>query len=186
MARPRAGLRLPVTFFATGDDLLPGLLRAEHDLRLTWVRCGASTAGGPERLRSAAEIDGLGVHATGHSSTGLVLLGLPRGAEPLTRPVTQRGGAPASYVDPDQQREGVIVRPGGRFDAHTLICGEIVAAADTATVLWLADAFIQRVLGSFERVHGTFVGPQAAALLDAGGRLCTTGARAPVKYDLRR
>jgi hypothetical protein len=172
-------------FFATKQDLEPGLERIESKHDLQYVRCGHYPTDVPDAYGSWWDIPDLGINNTGdHLGTAYLVIG--RAAKPVLRRIDLTSGEVSYVVDQQQNPESVVFRPGGKYRAEVLVCGHIETLAQSRTADSLRREFAASVVEGFEKVGNYKVGPQAAKLLDSGFRLVTIGIGSPREYDLRR
>jgi hypothetical protein len=99
------------------------------------------------------------------------------------RPVPQRRGGVLYAVDHIANPSAIWFRPGGLFQEHCLIGGEILGVGN-AESLALYRPFSRAVMAGFEKIKRFYAGPEASRLLHSGARL-TLSAASPAEYDLR-
>ena len=171
-------------FFATRDDIEPGLRSAERIRPVKYVLSGFM--GGPEVeiLASGLAIPHLGVNLRGRPTVEQRYLVVDAASPVQVRAVPQRRGGGLYAADEVANPSGIFFWPSGLFQERCLIMGQVDGFGDPQS-LNLYRTFARRVLKGFARIRGTYVGPEAEHLLDGGARL-TQDASAPVECDLRR
>lgn len=166
-------------FFATREDLLPGLEVIESRWELEYQVHELRHDRGFIVRASLLEVPGLGISTTGQCMTDESYLVYPRDARPRVSPVPQRGGG----VRYDVELAGAVVHflPGGSHAASgALVCGRVARVVDaSARGIELYRAFSRTRLRGFHPV-----GREAYREFKAGRRLATIGAASPPAYDL--
>lgn len=172
-------------FFATREDLQPGLERIESGLALEYVRHQMRDDPRFERLTSLLHEPGVGDSRTGHWTSDDVYFVYEQDARPIAVSVPQRRGGVKFCVE--WSPHIVQIAPAGvHRPTGALVAGRIAPLDDPSPRgLALYQAFTAAVLGGFTRVHRYAVGPRAYAPFRAGRRLATIGIRSPRDYDLR-
>jgi hypothetical protein len=99
------------------------------------------------------------------------------------RPVPQRRGGTRYAVDQQKNPDSVALFPGGQFDDRTILAGSIGTCTDSAVSAALLGVIASAIRRQWAEIKSYAVGPEAARVLDAGGRL-TANLRSPCEYDL--
>jgi hypothetical protein len=181
-----SAVRLPqINFFATREDLAPGLGRLDERRPLQYVTY-LDPGPQPPVHASLLAIPDLGRARTGDHMSGHCYLVMERGAEVPVRGVPQKGGAVQHMVDLDRLPPAAIFRPGGVFEERVLISGNLGPVGDGEESLALYRDCAAQLFKGFQKIKAYKVGPEAARALDEGWRLVTISVRSPAGYDLRR
>lgn len=172
-----------INFFCTRDDIL-GLMREVSEDGCSIFRVGhfrELAESGPYSIQALPEF---GICTAGQQALCPAYLLLPAGSSPLGRKVGLATSEEKWAVDVAAAPGSVYLRPGGEFETDVLIAGALSADPGSA---WSADLFksLKRTMSAdFVRVRSYWLGPQANAVLNRGGRL-TANVRSPQQYDLR-
>jgi hypothetical protein len=171
-------------FFATREDLRPGLEMIESRWALEYARHEMRDDTEFTRFASLLDVPGLGESQTGECMSDVGYLVYPRDARPPVRSIPQRRGG-VKY-DLALTPEVVQVLPGGlHVGSGALVSGRIARVVDaSARGVDLYRDFSQTVLRGFNKVESYWVGPEAYRELAAGRRLAAIGIRSPRAYDL--
>lgn len=175
-----------VGFFATRADLEPGLLRIERDQSLKFVPYVDPGPAPPEYRSLLREVPDLGQARSDDHNTGHCYVALPGAGSVAVRSISQRGGRVSHLIDVDSLVGAVLLRLGGVHGDRALIAGDVSAVGKGPDASLLERRLARELTRGFEKVKGWRVGPEAAALLDAGWRLVTISLRSPAGYDLTR
>lgn len=171
-------------FFATRNDLLPGLEVIESQWQLEYQLYEMRDDRDFVMFTSLLDAPQLGVSETGQCMSDDGYLVYPRDARPRILSIPQRRGG----VKYGAELSGEIVQllPGGVHAASgALVSGRVAAvvgASERGAALF--RAFARTILRRFHRIRSYWVGPEAYAELRAGRRLATIGIRSPAEYDL--
>jgi hypothetical protein len=174
-----------INIFATRMDLLELLGDVEAAQPVHYVEAGLLDKPTPAEYGSACEIPGLGTTHAPDTNVGERYL-LAYTSIPFTvRPVPQKRGGTRYAVDQQKNPDSVALIPGGQVDERTILAGSI----GTCTGSEASAAILRTIASSIHRrwseIKSYAVGPEAAIVLDAGGRL-TANLRSPREYDLQR
>ena len=173
----------PRVFFATRDDLLPGLQRLESGHPVEYLLKEELDEALFVPRTSLCDDPQLGVSATGSPTTDPDFYVYPR-AHPLPVKKIERNGA-VKYV-PQSSSESMLFRPGGLHEASgALVPGRLERGFNpSAAGKLLHDVFASEIFSGFKKIRGFFVGPAAYRALKDGQRLATQGVNQPPDFDL--
>lgn len=169
-------------FFATKDDLLPGVLAFEAEHRVHYVLWGLFDSPNFERYSSVADIPDFGRSIHGHSAErGFIVM--PADAELKVESVPQRRGGTKYSIDLTDIC-GFAFSPGGVYGDRFVIDGDVGVNMGTEESIKLCKEFIRKLRKGWTRIHSYYVGPQALQLMKEGYRL-TSSIHSPESFDLR-
>jgi hypothetical protein len=171
-------------FYATRQDLLPGLLRLESEVKLQYVLMGMFTSPTLTGFFSASDIPDLGVARHGHYISEQEFLVTEVGVEILVREVPQQKGGVLYDIGLMANPTAFAFQPGGQFEDKTIILGSVDTATGDPTSLALCKRFWRALSKEFTRVQRYYVGREAYRLLEQGWRL-TLATQCPPDLDLR-
>ena len=171
-------------FYATRQDLLPGLRALESERRLQYVLEEMAPEPTPVIFRSAFEIPGLGVAEYGDYSGEHTFLVDEWGTRITMGETPQTKGGVLYEVSLATNPTAFAFQPAGRFGDRTLILGSVGTATGDPKSLALCKWFWRGLRKGFTKVQWYFVGPEAYRLLQQGWRL-TTATQCPPEFDLR-
>jgi hypothetical protein len=178
--------RLPQSlFFATRNDLAPGLERLDSELRLKYVPY-LDPGPSPPAFSSLTEVPDLGVARSGDNMTGHCYFVVNAAAPVPILAVTEKSGKVQHMIDLDRAPPALILRTGGVFGERMLIAGNVGPVGEREESRALYRAFAPELLRGFVKIKAYQVGPEAVRMLEAGWRLVTMSVRSPVGYDLQR
>ncbi|MFG0275816.1 MAG: hypothetical protein ACF8QF_12250 [Phycisphaerales bacterium] len=169
--------------YATRNDLLTLLAEVESARAISYTQAGLS---GTKQLRSflrADQIPRLGEVAAlspHHCDRWLIA---SADAQLTIREVPQRRGGVKFSIDQQLNPDTIAFLPGGQLDAKTFGAGNISTATASPISADLFKTFRKIAGKRWASIQSWAVGPQAEAILDAGGRL-SQGLHP--NYDLRR
>ena len=172
-----------VRFFATRNDHLPMLRQITTGRSLRFFPAGVfdeqpTPFGSPERIPS------LGVAESGDRNHTASFLVLPTTVPVQPRPIHLQAGGTRVAIDQLINPKSVAFRPGGEWDGgNVIIEGDLGTISDDPSSAELWSAFAKPIKKGWKRVKAYYVGPEALAVLRAGGRL-TASVRSPELYDL--
>jgi len=174
-----------IGLFATRNDLLDLLNEVEATRPIHYAEAGMFDS--PELMvyPSALNIPSLGEIHVQESVQGRILLIADAAVQFVVRPVPQRRGGTRFAIDQKLNPDSVALFPGGQFDSHTLLAGNFGTCTDSeasSSLLGTVEASIRK---RWVEIKSYAIGPEAASVLDAGGRL-TANLRSPSEYDLQR
>jgi hypothetical protein len=171
-------------FFATREDLCPGLERIESQWELEYQLHEMRDDRDFVIFASLLDAPELGISKTGQCASDDDYLVYPRNARPKVRSIPQRHGG-VKY-DLDTSPDVVQLLPGGlHTPTGALVSGRVAqAVGPSKRGLALYKAFSREVLRGFRKVRSYWVGSDAYARFKAGTRLVTIGIRSPADYDL--
>ena len=173
----------PRVFFATRDDLLPGLERLESGHPVEYLLKEELDEDLFVPRTSLRDEPQLGLSTTGSPTTDPDYLVYPQ-AHPLSVKKIDRNGA-VKYV-PQSSPTSMLFRPGGLHEASgVLVPGRLERGFNpSAAGKLLHDAFASEIFAGFKKIRGFFVGPAAYRALKEGRRLATHGVKQPPDFDL--
>lgn len=173
----------PRVFFATRDDLMPGLERLESSRAVEYLLKEELDEDLFVPRTSLRDEPQLGLSTTGSPTTDPDYFVYPQ-AHPLAVKKIDRNGT-VKYV-PQASQEAILFRPGGLHEASgVLVAGRLERGFNpNAAGKLLHDAFASEIFAHFKKVRGFFVGPAAYRALKDGRRLATQGAKHPPDFDL--
>lgn len=174
-----------IGFFATRKDLLDLLGEVESRRSIHYAESGMFDS--PELViyASGSEIPSLGLTNVHSTVLGRKLLISDVGTSFVCESVPQRRGGTRYAVDQKENPDTVRLFPGGQFDKETILAGDFGTCTDSAVSASLLRVVTRSVRKRWANIRANFVGPEALAVLDAGGRL-TDNLCSPPEYDLRR
>ncbi len=171
-------------FFADAEDAMVLMDELERAVPLRLMRTG-----GYETLMEALIFDSyksvpdFGVSVHGQSVQEPSFLLFPCDYHPRIREVRQKRGGVKFFVDQMINKKSVVLRPGGRFDASTIISGQIGTISEDPWSLRVYKKAVSIIRKNFKEVGAYFVGSQAYQCLQFGGRL-TQDIRSSEEDDL--
>jgi hypothetical protein len=173
----------PRVFFATRDDLVPGLERLDNGPSLEYLLREELDDDLFVPRTSLRDDPQLGLSTTGSPETDPDYFIYPQ-AHPLAIKKIDRHGV-AKYV-PQASPASILFRPGGLHEATgALVAGRLERGINpNAAGKLLHDAFASEIFSGFKKVRGYFVGPAAYRALKEGRRLATLGVKHPPDFDL--
>ena len=174
-----------INFFATRADLLDLLTEVESKQDIHYAEAGMFDNDGLVVYTSATRIPGLGESQVQQSVQGRILLIADVPTEFVLRSVPQRRGGVRYAVDQKQNPDSVSLLPGGQFDEQTILAGNFGTCTDSSASLALIKLITETTKGKWAKIKSYAVGPEAAKILDSGGRL-TANLHSPRVYDLQR
>jgi len=176
-------------YFATANDLRPGLALAEASARPQYVLNEMREDRLVTIFDSLAASPDFGSCPSG-SKGSLQYFVYPRGRlgrslVPAASAVPQRRG-PTKYVS-HPSADCLILNTGGLHPATgALVAGELQQPLDPGRrALELFELFCETVLGGFTKIGLYWLGAEALAGFRSGQRLATIGVRSPAEYDLQ-
>lgn len=174
----------PRLFFATREDLVPGLERLDRDQSLEYLLHEVLDEELFVRRASLLEDPQLGQSTTGATTTDPDYFVYPRAHPPSIRRVAQPDGG-VKYA-PDPSPEVILFRPGGlHAESGAIVAGRLARGAHpNAAGKLLHDTFASEIFAGFKKVRAFFVGPAAYRELKNGRRLATLGVKYPADFDL--
>ena len=170
-------------FFATRDDLLPGLERLESGHPVEYLLKEELDEDLFVPRASLRDEPQLGLSTTGSPTTDPDYLVYPQ-AHPLGIKKIERNGV-VKYV-PQSSAESMLFRPGGLHKkSGALVPGRLERGINpSAAGKLLHDVFASEIFAGFKKIRGFFVGPAAYRALKEGRRLATQGVKLPPDFDL--
>src|SRR5262245_13323020 len=173
----------PRVFFATRDDLLPGLERLESGHPVEYLLKEELDEALFVPRTSLCDDPQLGLSSTGSPTTDADFFVYPQ-AHPLAIKKIERNGA-VKYV-PQSSPESMLFRPGGLHEASgALVPGRLERGFNPITAAkLLLDVFASELFAAFKKIRDFFVGPAAYRALKDGRRLATQGVKQPPDFDL--
>lgn len=180
--RRRRGRTRNLQFYATRGDLLPMLAEFEAAQSVHYAAM-FSNEGVREFVR-AADIPDLGRPSWPELPLSPGYLIAHKDARFRAR--TLSPGCDERYaVQEDRNPHAIELSPGGEYARGVLLEGRIATLSGRSQREALLNSLVAVVRRRWIRVGRCYVGPEAATILDGGGRL-TFNVRAPREYDLRR
>jgi hypothetical protein len=172
-------------FFATKEDLVPGIQRIELKRTLKYVLAGKSETRECVTYDSLLDFELLGTNLSGSHVIGPHFLVMDRNEEPSVEEVLQQNGGVLYFLNQMQNATSIAFWPGGLYEERNLICGHINTASANKESLDLFRDFSRTVTKGFQRIGSYFVGPKALVLMSQGVRMVTISVKSPSEYDLR-
>ena len=171
-------------FFATADDLRPGLAVARELIPTECLLQEMRDDRDRTVYQSLVDAPEFG------RSPGGTVAGTPQyflfrqGQVPEPRAVRQRRGGAKYLVDPTP--DCLILRCGGLHEASgALVAGELQQPLDPSRgAVEMYEVYSTELLRGFQQVGLYWLGPEALRGFKAGQRLVTIGVRSPPEYDL--
>jgi hypothetical protein len=173
-------------FFATAEDLRPGLQAAEQAVPIEYLLQEMRDDRELTIFKSLLNAPGFGRSPDGKVSGSPQYFLFPRGCVPRPRAIPQRRGGTKYVVD--ATRECLILRCGGLHEpSGALVAGELQQPLDPSEhAVEMFELYSSAAFRGFQRVGPYWLGPQALRGFEAGQRLVTIGVRSPAEYDLVR
>jgi hypothetical protein len=166
----------PRVFFATRDDLIPGLERLETTHPVEYMLKEELDEELFVPRASLRDDPQLGLSTTGSPTTDPDYLVYPRGRTLAIKKLERDG---ATKYSAQASPETILFRPGGLHEASgALVAGRLERGINpNAAGKLLHDAFASEIFAGFKKVRGFFVGPAAYQALKEGRRLATQGVK---------
>ena len=114
-----------------------------------------------------------------------IYLVVDRGDRMHMREIPQRRGGEKYKVNLADDFNNVTLNTGGILSEIQMLPGQVGTLSDKSSHLERYNLLSKIIKKRFERIGPYYVGREAAAMLDAGGRLSMT-AKSPPEYDLTR
>jgi hypothetical protein len=177
----------PARFFATIEDLLPQLQRANSKQELGFARAGSFDSSDQPiwALDAFLEVPGLGKSQSGKASSDQSFLIFDSKVRIRSRSVSLRKGGVRYCFDQAENPNTLVFSPGGIYEPAVLVGGAISTLGATHQSLELFRWFSREITRGFVRVASYPVGPNALRLLRSNFRLVTMGFDQPTEYDLK-
>lgn len=99
--------------------------------------------------------------------------------------IQQRDGGLRYAVDQRANPNTVVLAPGGAFDDKTILAGSLGTTNSSPVSMQLMRTLGRLLRSQWSAIQSYYVGPEAEAILDMGGRL-TAIVGMPGEYDLVR
>jgi hypothetical protein len=172
------------SFFATADDLRPGLAVAQEHIPTEFLLQEMRDDRDLTVYQSLVDAPDFGRSPRRDVPGSPQYLLFRRGQVPKPRPVPQRRGGTKYVVDPTP--DCVILRCGGFHEpTGALVAGEMQQPLEpSGRAVELFDVYSTEVLRGFQKVGLYWLGPGALRGFRAAQRLATIGVRSPREYDL--
>lgn len=173
-----------IAFYATPADIRPLLKFVEAEGALVYVEAGNRAEPTFRTFERAAEIPNLGVadEWSGIECAAYLVAVASRGVQ--VRTPTGDDGATRHVVDELGNPDALTMRAAGRWGADLVLAGSVGSASGSDDAERLMKRFRAGFKkAGFETVKRYRVGPEALAMLKAGGRL-TPSERAVKRSDL--
>ena len=174
-----------IDVFATRADLLDVLTDVESARPIHYTEAGVFDTPEPAQYGSCLEIPGLGAIRAAEANLAPIFLVTDATISFTIRPVPQKRGGIRYAMDQRVNPDSVALYPGGQFDDRTIVAGSIGTCTDSAASAALLVMIATAIRTKWSEIKSYAVGPEAARILDAGGRL-TANLRSPREYDLQR
>jgi hypothetical protein len=173
-------------FFATGEDLLPALLRVESRHAVVYTPFEHIHQPRADYFRTARDLPTLFQPQPFESAVcGPGYLVTEDGTEVVLRQLSRYEGKDRWAIDQLANPDSTVLRHGGMYGDKVLLRGEVRTASKTKAALRLQRAFDAAIRRHFVKIGPFYVGPRAEALMDSGCRL-TAAEQCPRESDLRR
>jgi hypothetical protein len=171
-------------FFATRNDLAPGLQAIERAVDLEYVLYETRNTAEFTIIDALSSHDGLG-HTAGHDvNTSPIYLIFHRGEVPSPTRVSQRRGDALFSIRP--KPNCLILRSGGLHTSGALLAGELqLPLSPERGAIELFTLCVRELFRGFARVKLYRVGSEALHGLRTGQRLATISLGSPREYDLK-
>lgn len=173
-------------FFATHEDLEPGIRRIESLREIRYALCNLYSTNDPVLFTSLLHIDDLGISTTGDTARSPAYLVLPASQAIYVETVPQRKGGVRYSLSQLGNPHSLVFRAGGLYGGDCLVAGSTGTVCEDSVAVALYRDFTRELTRGFKKIRMYAVGPQALQMLDQGARLVTMGIRSPPEYDLRR
>jgi len=171
-------------FFATADDLRPGLVVAQENIPTEFLLQEMRDDRDLTVYQSLADAPDFGRSLRGDVAGSAQYFLFRRGHLPKPRAVAQRRGGTKYVVDPTP--DCVILRCGGLHEpTGALVAGELQQPLEpSGRAVEMFDVYSTELFRGFQRVGLYWLGPEALRGFRAAQRLVTIGVRSPREYDL--
>ena len=174
-----------IEIYATRNDLLGLLPDVEAACPIHYAQAGMFEHSNLVEYGAAAEIEGLGELSVPEAGLGPIFLIADRDTPFTMAPVPQRRGGTRYAVGQKLNPDSVALIPGGQYDEQTVLAGQIGTCTESQKSVRLLRAIFSIIRKKWTPIRSYAVGPEAARVLDSGGRLAA-GLKFPREYDLRR
>jgi hypothetical protein len=174
-----------IHFYAAGDDLLMVLEAAERAGPLKYVEMGNFSSTECTVLSRGMEIPDLGTADAKSGITCRSFLVTDSLIDIDVRPISLVDGSRRYCIDQLCNPDAITFTPSGRFGRDLVLNGRLGTVSDSPIARILMKRFASAVRRNFTKVKAFWVGPNAMAVLDAGGRL-TLSTQTPRDFDLMR
>jgi hypothetical protein len=172
-----------ILFYALRDDMLRVLDVVDRVESLQYVAGGHFVDGQSERYERGESIPDVGTADADSAVNCKSFLVAPREVTITARRIDTVSG-PRYCFDQLVNPDSVALRPGGLRRARVMLDGRVATTSDTPVARRLMGLFRRPISKQFTKVKAYWVGPEALALLRAGGRL-TMALQSPPEYDLK-
>ena len=175
-----------LNYFASRNDLLKVLKAIEAKIDLHYIEAGMFDDTILGEYACAADVPWLAVPSRETDLGGRHILMGHAATLFKWRTVPQRRGGVRFAMDQRPNPDTLAIGPGGVVDDYMVLAGRAGFCSDDAQLAQkLLRRFRMTAVREWTRIKSYLVSPEAAALLDAGARLCAD-ARSPKEYDLTR
>jgi hypothetical protein len=171
-------------FFATADDLRPGLAVAQESIPTEFLLQEMRDDRDLRVYESLADAPDFGRSLRGDVAGSPQYFLFRRGQVPKPRAVPQRRGGTKYVVDATPNC--LILRCGGLHESTgAIVAGELQQPLEpSGRAVEMFHVYSTEMLRGFEKVALYWLGPEALRGFRAGQRLATIGVRSPREYDL--
>ena len=170
-------------FYAMPADLSPVFQQVELKRPVAYTLVGLFDSPSPSTVLSGSSIPTLGDEASQSSALSATYLITAQGTPIHVRSVQQKAGGTKYAVDQLINPNSITITHGGLYSPTVLIAGRVATASNSAFAVSLQSAFSRAIAKSYTRIQSYWVGPDALAHMQRGGRL-TFSVSAPPEYDL--
>lgn len=167
--------RMQTPFFATKNDLQEVCKSALSGLDVKMVECGLFDSDQVNEVLYPFDVVEHKIY--------IILSSLDK---VVPRVVEQRRGGVKFALDSLGKENSPVIRVGGMVASSILLPGDISRMSDHVSGEQDYFSIIEKnIKKNFKKIKNYFVGREAIAFLDNGGRLAVT-ANSPIEYDLKR
>ncbi|GIW82867.1 MAG: hypothetical protein KatS3mg105_4674 [Gemmatales bacterium] len=178
-------MTLGVNFFATREDILPGLRHIEQQLSVVFYDGDLLDTNDIVPILSLSDIETVGISQFGNHCLDKVYEIVPTESKMTVREVIQYKGWGRGRRTPENQIikyqlvhaeepfSSVGFRPGGLYKDECLIDGAVWNGGEGRESLAFYRQIRKILLKGFKHVNEYWLGPEAFQLLKQGFRLCS-------------
>lgn len=171
-------------FFATRKDIGSVILSIESKYKFTYTKTGTyESISTIQSLNSLLAYENLGINISGnHQSESFLVLDTLNKLNIRERTISS--GEKRYYIDQENNKNSIVIWPGGLCRDMYLICGHIATISEDEESLALYKKFTQEIKKHFKKDKRYYLG-QDAIKLSQKVRLITMGINQPEIFDFK-
>lgn len=173
-----------INFCLTKVDLLEVIRNVEQSLPIKYVQTEIYLSEEVNQYFHLEEYDFLGVSQSGAVINGDSFLVLEKNSTLSVRCVLQNKGGKHYFVDQLENKDSVILRPGGIYQETYLICGQVGTISKSAVSQKIMRAFQKGIKAQCHKKVGRYYIGNNAATLYGQKRFITIDINEAKEYDL--